>query len=178
LVADFNSGPRSSEPAVLTAVGDRLYFSADDGRHGREMWRVVSSPWKNPDVNGDQLVDLADLARLQQHLGAADAAAAAYDLNGDGIVGRGDVAILARQFGRRPLGPGDVGVATVAQPAAAIVDAVLSDRRSSAVAARTRAVRRPIGAASVQADSARPGVKASADVPTSERQTLRAHRRT
>src|SRR5262245_20285828 len=44
LVEDINPGstygyPNSSNPENLTAVGDRLFFSADDGVHGTELWR-------------------------------------------------------------------------------------------------------------------------------------------
>jgi ELWxxDGT repeat protein len=31
--------PRSSEPSYLTAVGDTLFFTADDGKHGRQLWK-------------------------------------------------------------------------------------------------------------------------------------------
>ena len=30
----------------LTAVNRTLYFSADDGRHGRELWKVTPKPCK------------------------------------------------------------------------------------------------------------------------------------
>ena len=30
----------SSSPASLTAAGDLLFFSADDGAHGRELWAL------------------------------------------------------------------------------------------------------------------------------------------
>lgn len=38
-VADINA-TGASYPTNLTAVGDRLYFTADDGVHGRELWRT------------------------------------------------------------------------------------------------------------------------------------------
>jgi len=43
MVMDINSGG-SSSPRGLTAVGNSLYFTADDGsgaeKHGREIWKV------------------------------------------------------------------------------------------------------------------------------------------
>lgn len=38
-VGDLRPGPRGSEPRWLTAAGDTLFFAADDGSHGRELWR-------------------------------------------------------------------------------------------------------------------------------------------
>ena len=38
LVADIYPGPRGSNPYYLTAFGDMLVFTADDGVHGRELW--------------------------------------------------------------------------------------------------------------------------------------------
>ena len=35
----YGYGTESSSPAALTAVEDRLFFTADDGRRGRELWR-------------------------------------------------------------------------------------------------------------------------------------------
>jgi ELWxxDGT repeat protein len=35
----FGSGPNSSEPRQLTATGDLLYFTAEDGEGGRQVWR-------------------------------------------------------------------------------------------------------------------------------------------
>jgi len=34
---------RSSEPSYLTAVGDRLLFAAEDGTHGKELWKSDGS---------------------------------------------------------------------------------------------------------------------------------------
>jgi hypothetical protein len=41
LLNDINLGMPSSAPANLSVVGAALWFSADDGSHGREPWRYV-----------------------------------------------------------------------------------------------------------------------------------------
>lgn len=38
LVKDINSGWMGSAPTSMTKVGDRLFFNADDGVHGQELW--------------------------------------------------------------------------------------------------------------------------------------------
>ena len=38
-VKDINSGGGSSGPDKLTAVGNTLYFRADDGTSGTELWK-------------------------------------------------------------------------------------------------------------------------------------------
>ncbi|AKQ66393.1 putative cycloinulo-oligosaccharide fructanotransferase [Myxococcus hansupus] len=35
---DIRPGRKGSSPASLAVLGDRIYFSADDGKHGRELW--------------------------------------------------------------------------------------------------------------------------------------------
>jgi ELWxxDGT repeat protein len=39
LVKDINPGSASSSPIELTAVGNTLYFTADDGNNGFQLWR-------------------------------------------------------------------------------------------------------------------------------------------
>ncbi len=39
-VADINPGPGSSIPTQLVVSGDTLYFSANDGTSGAELWAV------------------------------------------------------------------------------------------------------------------------------------------
>src|SRR5262249_6204727 len=38
LVRDINPGSADSDPAFLVAMNNKLYFSADDGMLGRELW--------------------------------------------------------------------------------------------------------------------------------------------
>jgi len=38
-VEDINPG-RNSYPGSLTDVGDTLFFRADDGAHGLELWKA------------------------------------------------------------------------------------------------------------------------------------------
>ncbi|MGB0787857.1 MAG: ELWxxDGT repeat protein, partial [Candidatus Poseidoniaceae archaeon] len=40
LVKDIRSGSSSSSPNGFRAVGDTLYFYADDGTHGYELWKT------------------------------------------------------------------------------------------------------------------------------------------
>jgi ELWxxDGT repeat protein len=40
LYADIHSGSSSSDPMRFAAIHDRLYFVADDGIHGQEVWSI------------------------------------------------------------------------------------------------------------------------------------------
>ncbi|HEX2162597.1 MAG TPA: ELWxxDGT repeat protein [Thermoanaerobaculia bacterium] len=67
-VGDLRPGPIGSHPARPTAVGDTVFFAADDGSHGRELWR-----WRP----GEEAALVADLvpgpgSSLPQELAAAD----------------------------------------------------------------------------------------------------------
>ena len=44
MVRDIHRGKSGSDPGNLTAVGDTLFFTAKDGRHGRELWRAGPPP--------------------------------------------------------------------------------------------------------------------------------------
>jgi ELWxxDGT repeat protein len=55
IVRDIIPGPDSSSPDFLTVLNDRLFFAADDGNHGRELWVVApvleqragtAEPWR------------------------------------------------------------------------------------------------------------------------------------
>lgn len=44
LVADLSPGPWGSDPRAYTRSGDSVFFSADDGVHGAELWRLPLPP--------------------------------------------------------------------------------------------------------------------------------------
>ena len=112
LVADINPGEASSDPVFLGATADALYFAADDGVHGREIWVVPLGP--PGDVNGDGATDLADFGVLKGHFGSSDARWREGDLNGDGRIDLHDFSILKRDFGAGVAEPAAVAPAPAA----------------------------------------------------------------
>src|SRR5262249_9648749 len=44
MVMDINDGAGGSDPQNITVMGGWLYFSADDGVHGRELWCSDGTP--------------------------------------------------------------------------------------------------------------------------------------
>ena len=87
MVKDINPGQRpccrgqgaSSDPFALTAVGRTLYFVADDGIHGSELWR------SNGTARGTRMVkDINLAARRLQYLGPpTDVAGTLFYVVGD-----------------------------------------------------------------------------------------------
>jgi len=45
--ADVNEGPASAAPLQLTVSGSRLFFVANDGEHGRELWSVKQGAFQH-----------------------------------------------------------------------------------------------------------------------------------
>ena len=62
LVADLNPGERnngfanSSSPTNFMVLGDRLFFVANNGETGRELFKLTINDDINDDVNGDTLI--------------------------------------------------------------------------------------------------------------------------
>ena len=44
MVEDINPGSSDSDPSDLTNVNGELYFAADDGTHGEELWKSDGTP--------------------------------------------------------------------------------------------------------------------------------------
>ena len=89
LVKDINTtvnnyGAQSSFPMELTALGDRVFFSAEDGVHGRELWRTDGTS------RGTQLIK--DVAPSRQSSSDPNDLAAVrkrvFFAAGDGVHGR------------------------------------------------------------------------------------------
>jgi ELWxxDGT repeat protein len=58
LVKDINPGNPSSSPTWLTAVGDTLFFVADDGSNGEQLWRSNgTAPSTVPVTNGRAFIE-------------------------------------------------------------------------------------------------------------------------
>lgn len=121
------------ESRIGAHFGDPLYhYRYDINRDGvilaSDAARCDSSvtPPLPGDFTGDGRVDLADLARLQAHLGTLSGASFADgDMTNDGVVDRRDAAAFSQVFGRQQ--------ATASAPAAIIATAT---RKREAVARR------------------------------------------
>ena len=61
MVADINPNAGSSHPFSLTVFNNELYFRADDGIHGKELWKYdgVNAPSMVADIrsgSGQQII--------------------------------------------------------------------------------------------------------------------------
>lgn len=95
-----------SNPKYMTEHNGYVYFRADDGFHGAELWRVpveLPEPALIPgDTNADGNVDFADFLALSANFGRDDADGFSDgDFNDDDVVDFADFLILSENFGTR-----------------------------------------------------------------------------
>ena len=90
LVIDVNPGPEGSDAYVLGNSKDAIFFSANDGVHGREVWAYTVDP--DPDINNDGTVDRQDFEILAANYGNKESLG---DVNGDGVVDFADFLLLS-----------------------------------------------------------------------------------
>ncbi len=88
-------------------IGDLAINRLDDtlvaATYGRGAWMADLPPDPNtPDLNGDGVVDAADLAALLAAWGPCAPGSCPGDLNGDGLVDGADLAILLAAWGMTP----------------------------------------------------------------------------
>jgi ELWxxDGT repeat protein len=104
LIKDINPGPNSSNPLILGSSGNDLYFSADDGVHGTELW-TVQPPTA---VAGTYTVVEGTSTVLLNGGGSTDidpteSLTYSWDLNGNGIFGEtGSAATNGNETGKTP----------------------------------------------------------------------------
>ncbi len=104
------------------------------------------------DLNGDGVVGLGDLIALQRNLAATDATYAQGDLNADGHVDRADVGALAQHFGRR-LPPIASPSASAAVVARVATRSAATPRPADNAGDNTRQVSREVRRRALSADS-------------------------
>jgi ELWxxDGT repeat protein len=87
-----------SQVRNLVNVDGRLYFSADDGMHGAELWLVPTDAdtAARGDFDQNGATDGADFLKWQRTFGSANPTS---DGDGDGVVGGGDLDVWRERFG-------------------------------------------------------------------------------
>jgi hypothetical protein len=81
-----------------------LYFGADDGLHGAELWKLEPDV-PTGDLNRDGTVSIADFVTLATNFGKSNAGWADGDLNYDGVVTISDFIDLSANFGSSTIPP-------------------------------------------------------------------------
>ena len=107
MVMDIFAGPRGSNPSILGVARDTLFFLANDGVHGQELWSIttdeaISDPKLLGDLDENGTVDFADFLAFSQDFGrkAEDNETLRSDLDASGSVDFADFLLLSESFGK------------------------------------------------------------------------------
>jgi ELWxxDGT repeat protein len=100
MIADIFPGPKSSlqagnvfRTAEIVRRGDTLYFPANDGAHGYELWKLTAPLG---DTNFDGRVGIVDLNNVRNYFGGTESG----DADHDGDVDVADLNAVRNNFGR------------------------------------------------------------------------------
>ncbi|QDT75388.1 ELWxxDGT repeat protein [Lacipirellula limnantheis] len=123
------SGAGGSDLRSLTNVNGRLYFAANDGVHGSELWMLSpdDAAMAAGDYDQNDVTDGADFLKWQRAFGSADVT---NDGDNDGTVGSGDLDAWEDNFGAPESASPSSGVA-------AAVAAILADEEAGTDGAST-----------------------------------------
>lgn len=109
------------------AFNSNIYFSASDGYHGFELWRLLGAPPMAGDYNHDGVVDGNDFLVWQRNFGsAASPAGSGADGDGDGVIGSGDLDQWKASFGEPSAGLAVASMAGESSTDVAVEAAIVS----------------------------------------------------
>jgi ELWxxDGT repeat protein len=129
-------------PSSIAVVNGILYFTADDGYHGLELWKLTHVARGPGDLNDDGNVDRADIAIVVQSFGTTSHAAADQgDLDINGRIGIQDLIRVRNLLSVQPASAN--AVHSRAEPAMARTVSTLPLRTTRRQ--RSLAAGRPIG---------------------------------
>ena len=98
---DLLPGVSGARPTQLTVTNDALFFAAEDGEHGFELWNFDPKIQRLPgDVDGNGMVDFLDFLILSDNFGSRAASPQQGDINGDSIIDFDDFVMLSANFGK------------------------------------------------------------------------------
>jgi ELWxxDGT repeat protein len=144
LVSELKPGSGGSQPQNLKNIGGNLFFTADDGTHGRELYTIrhdlppTDAPGEYGDFTGDNVVDSADYIIWRKNQNKAVAPFTLGDVDGNGFVDQIDYDAWRANFGLR-LTIGDGGAGASAAFGAVAGGGVIGLAESSSAAVPSRA---------------------------------------